>query len=124
MTYGFIGGLLFGAGVGGHALRFTMQPDPAVRSGAAPIAVPLDRTRAFIAGSAMLIYGLGAALCLFSSAVGLWIAILFPIVGVTAVLVTGHKLDAFQIVLGIFQAVAAVLSILTLLSTVLILGAR
>lgn len=109
MTYGFIGGLLFGAGVGGHALRFTMKP---------------DRARAFIAGSAMLIYGIGAALCLFSSPIGLWIAILFPIVGVTAVLVTGHKLDAFQIVLGIFQAVAAVLSILTLLSTVLILGAR
>jgi hypothetical protein len=101
MIYGLIAGLLFGSGVGGHALRILTTTDP---------------TRLFIAYAAMVIYFGGGVFCLMPNPIaGLVIAVLFPIVGVTAVIVTGHKVDKFQIVLGIPQVVAAVLSVVALL---------
>jgi hypothetical protein len=103
LSYEFIAGLLFGAGVGGHALRLVTLDS-------------LKGPRAFIAWSAMVIYGLGVALCLFEQAAGLYIAIVFPVVGVSAVLLTKNKVDAFQRVLGVFQLVALFASALRLLS--------
>jgi hypothetical protein len=103
LSYGFIAGLLFGAGVGGHALRLVTLDS-------------MKGPRAFIAWSAMAIYGLGALLCLLEQVVGLYIAIVFPVVGISAVLLTKNKVDAFQLVLGVFQLVALVASVLRLLS--------
>lgn len=106
MIYELIAGLLFGSGVGGHALRLvTLEP----------VDTKSTRARAFIAGAAMVIYAIGGALCLAHDPAGLLIAILFPVVGVTAVVATGHKVDAFQVVLGVPQVVAAVLSVAVLL---------
>jgi hypothetical protein len=118
MIYGFISGLLVGAGVGGHALRLvTLNPEEyVVLDGhlSNADARKAERTRRFIAWSAIVIYGVGSVLCAFQNVGGPIIAIVFPFVGVTAVLVTGHKLDMFQIVLGVFQALAAVLSVAVL----------
>ena len=115
MTYGIIAGLLWGAGVGGHALRLvTLNPEEyVVLDGHLPYtdALKAERARRFIAWSAIVVYGLGGLLCACQSPIGPAIAILFPLVGVTAVLVTGHKIDLFQVVLGIPQVVAALLSI-------------
>jgi hypothetical protein len=119
VIYGLIAGLLLGAGVDGHALRLvTLNPEEyVVLDGhlSDADARKAERTRRFIAWSAIVIYGLGAALCLQQSVWGLIIAIVFPAVGVAAVLVTGHKIDLFQAVLGVPQLLAAALSIAVVL---------
>ncbi len=118
--YGFIGGLLLGAGVGGHALRLvTLNPEEYV-SLDGPFGDDgrrTERARRFIAWSAIVVYGLGSVLCALHNVGGPIIAIVFPVVGVTAVLtVAKTKLDTFQIVLGVFQSLAAALSVAALLA--------
>jgi hypothetical protein len=106
--YLFVSGILLGAGVGGHALRLVnLYEDPKA----------LEKSRVFIAWSAVFIYGLGALLTFFGCPAGLYIAIVFPIVGITAVTITGYKIDTFQIVLGLFQILAAVVSVYILYVT-------
>jgi len=95
-------GILFGAGVGGHALRLvTIEGDFGVRS--------------LIALAACLLYGVASALTFFRKKLGLWVSVIGPAVGVSAVLLTRDaSVDAFQVVLGIFQAVATFLSMIVL----------
>jgi len=97
--WGVTCGLLFGAGVGGHALRL----------------VTLDGDfgpRFLVAGFACLLYAVAGSLAWAEKKSGLWISILGPVGGVTAVLLApGASIDTFQIVLGVPQAVATVLAI-------------
>lgn len=96
-------GLLLGAGVGGHALRLvTLEGDIGARH--------------LVAGFACLLYGTAAALTWAEKRSGLWISILGPVGGVTAVLLApGANIDTFQIVLGVPQALATLLAVWVLL---------
>jgi hypothetical protein len=103
----FVSGLLFGAGVGGHVLRLVeLSQDPA----------PFHekRGRYFVAISAIVLYSIASILTGLGYSAGLWIAIIGPLVGVSAVLILGGKVDRFQIALGVFQAVGAVVSAVAL----------
>jgi len=98
--WGLTSGLLLGAGVGGHALRL----------------VTLEFTdigpRHAVAGLACLLYAVAGGLTWAEKKAGLWISILGPLGGVTAVLLAPNSsIDTFQIVLGVPQAVAAALAI-------------
>lgn len=92
-TYAFLAGLLLGAGVGGHALRLTETPLPAARRD--------------IAVAAVVLYGVAAIGAATQNPAGPLIAVVGPAIGVSAVLLTGYKIDRFQAVLGVFQALAA-----------------
>lgn len=97
--WGVTCGLLLGAGVGGHALRLVT-----LEGGIGP--------RHLVAGFACLLYGTAGALTWAEKKSGLWVSILGPVGGVTAVLLApGASIDTFQIVLGIPQAVATLLAI-------------
>ena len=96
-AYGFLAGLLLGAGAGGHALRLTETP--------------LPKARRDIAVAAIVLYCLAAVGAALQSVVGPLIAIVGPVVGVSAVLLTGYKIDRFQAVLGVFQLLAALVSV-------------
>lgn len=98
--WGLVSGLLLGAGVGGHALRL----------------VTLDHTdigaRHAVAGFACLLYGVAGALSWAEKKLGLWVSILGPVGGVTAVLLAPNaQIDTFQIVLGVPQALATMLAV-------------
>jgi hypothetical protein len=100
--WGLVSGLLFGAGVAGHALRLVV-----LGAFGDPGAPPADGRHA-VAAVAIALYGLALALTLARRRAGLWIAVLGPFVGATAVLVLpSASIDAFQVVLGVPQFVAA-----------------
>ena len=103
-AYFFAAGLLLGAGVGGHALRLVVlsqdnEPDAQ------------QRGRYAVAIAGMVLYGFAALLASLQHPLGLVITIVGPGVGVGAVLVLGAKVDRFQVVLGVFQLAAAVVSL-------------
>lgn len=109
MFYMLLAGNLFGSGVGGHALRLTTLTTSGV-----PFAE--QKTRYFVAAGAILMYGLGANLALIQNPGALVIAIGGPILGLSTILLSGKKPDAFQVVLGLPQLVSAVYALIILSS--------
>jgi len=98
--WGFVAGLLAGAGVGGHALRLVILSWDEIGA------------RHAVAGFAVLLYGVAATLTFMRKRAGLWIAVLGPAGGVTAVtLAPRANIDAFQIVLGVPQVLAVALAV-------------
>ena len=98
--WGFVAGLLAGAGVFGHALRLVILGTGEIGA------------RHFVAGFAVLLYAVAAALAFTRHKAGLWVAILGPLGGITAVtLAPSAHVDTFQVVLGIPQFVALGLSV-------------
>ncbi|MCC6158355.1 MAG: hypothetical protein IT350_09915 [Deltaproteobacteria bacterium] len=98
--WGLTAGLLLGAGAAGHALRLVTLAG-----------TPLGARHA-VAGFAILLYTLAGVLALLRRREGLWIAILGPVGGVTAVtLAPNAHIDLFQIVLAIPQMAALALSV-------------
>ncbi len=98
-AWGLVAGLLLGAGAGGHALRLVTLVDQ-----------PLGARHA-VAGFAVALYALAGLLALARRREGLWIAILGPVGGVTAVtLAPNAHIDLFQIVLGVPQMAALALA--------------
>jgi hypothetical protein len=100
-AHGFISGLLFGAGVGGHALRLVML----VQDG---LPFQQQRGRYFVAISAIVFYSIAFILVALGWKSGLVLSIVGPLIGVSAVLLLKQKIDLFQIVLGVFQLVAVI----------------
>ncbi|TAL41404.1 MAG: hypothetical protein EPN91_10845 [Salinibacterium sp.] len=122
---GLVAGLLIGAGVGGHALRL-VTPGPVAATceglgcalGTRSIrgSSKAADARRFIATSAMVLYSIAAVLVLRGYASGYMVAVLGPLVGLSAVLIARRtdkdvQVDRFQVVLGLFQGIAAVASI-------------
>lgn len=108
--WGLTAGLLLGAGVGGHALRLVvLGTDFSNMSNIG--------SRHYVAGFAILLYLIAGLLTLFKSKIGLWIAILGPLGGITAVTLSPNAhIDLFQVVLGIPQFLAIGFSIYLLSS--------
>ena len=101
--YGFISGLLLGAGVGGHALRLVLLGSEDFTA------------RHFVALSAVFIYGVAAFLAFLKNKAGLYIAIFGPLSGITMVtLAKNAHIDTFQVVLGISQFIAMIFSVYVL----------
>jgi hypothetical protein len=104
LLQGILVGLLVGAGVFGHALRLVTldfhDPD--------------DRARIAVASFAIGLYAVAAGLVLAGGPVGPMIAVGGPILGITAVVLSGGRVDMFQIVLGVPQVLAAVVAIVLL----------
>ena len=99
-TWGLVSGLLIGAGVCGHALRL-------VTLGFADGFT----ARHAVAGFAVLLYAVAGALAGGRHRAGLWIAILGPVCGLTAVTLSPNaQVDAFQLTLGVPQMLALVLA--------------
>jgi hypothetical protein len=98
--WGLVTGLLVGAGVFGHALRLViLGTDEFVG-------------RHAVAGFAVLLYGVASAFAFFRHRAGLWIAVLGPVGGITAVTLSPNAhVDAFQIVLGVPQIMALALAL-------------
>lgn len=93
--WGFVAGLLLGAGVCGHALRLVVLEFNTIGP------------RHYVAGFAILLYLVAGILVLYKQKTGLWITILGPIGGITAVSLSPNAhIDLFQIVLGIPQFLA------------------
>lgn len=94
-----LGWWLLGVSVA-HALRFVFFNDPPARQ--------------FIAVAGTTIYLLGAVLAVMSKS--RWLsggtALVFPLVGISSVLITGASLDDWQIAVGVTQ-VAAMLYVIT-----------
>jgi hypothetical protein len=99
---GIVVGLLLGAGVCGHLLRL-------VTLGWPHVLVPAARFH--IAFFAIMIYGIATLLVLQGNVIGHLMTLCFPFVGLTAVMITKQKVDIFQIVLGIFQLLASLISL-------------
>jgi hypothetical protein len=98
--WGFVAGLLIGAGVFGHALRLVILESNEITP------------RHYVAGFAVLLYSVSGLLTYFRKKSGLYIAILGPVGGITAVsLAPNAQIDTFQIVLGIPQMLAVVMAI-------------
>jgi hypothetical protein len=98
--WGFITGMMFGAGVFGHALRLVTL-----------IGEPWGE-RNFVGIAGMVLYGAASILTWYKMKIGLWIAVIGPLIGLSFV-AFGHKthVDTFQIVLGIPQFLAIAVSI-------------
>jgi hypothetical protein len=103
---GTILGLLLGAGVGGHALRIVTLD----------LTDPRSKSRKYIAVGAMVLYAIAAVQVFFHYTSGSFLTIFGPVVGVTAVIGSGTKVDLFQLVLGVFQILAAVAAIALLVN--------
>ena len=98
--WGFISGILIGAGCFGHALRLVILGMDALTP------------RHYVAGFAVLLYLIAGLLVYFRKKIGLYITILGPIGGITAVTLSPNAhIDTFQIVLGIPQMLAVILSV-------------
>lgn len=100
MTTALVGGLLIGIGWL-HGLRVIASPeDPPARQ--------------FIARAAFLLYCAAGVCCLLPLAgaqiLGLCVAIFGPILGFTAVIVTGNRPDNIQVFVGWLQALTLVLA--------------
>lgn len=106
LIWGLIAGLLIGAGVFGHALRLQT------------LGFEEWTGRHTVAGAAIVMYLISAILVYFKKRLGLWIAIIGPLMGITAVTVSPNaSIDGFQLVLGLPQFLAIFLSIYLLLTT-------
>ena len=93
--WGFTAGLLLAAGVFGHALRLVI------------LGMDNIGPRHYVAGFAVLLYLVTAILVFAKNKIGLWITILGPLGGITAVSLSPNaQIDLFQIVLGIPQFLA------------------
>lgn len=102
--WGFVAGLLIGAGLFGHALRLVI------------LGTEIITPRHYVAGFAVLLYLIAGLLVYFRKKSGLYIAILGPVGGITAVSLSPNAhIDTFQVVLGIPQMLAAVLSVYILI---------
>jgi hypothetical protein len=98
--WGFIAGLLLGAGAGGHALRLVV------------LGMDTLTTRHYVAGFAVILYLVAGLLVCLRRKAGLYIAILGPLGGITAVTLSPQaQIDTFQVVLGIPQFLAIGLSV-------------
>lgn len=105
LIWGLITGLLIGAGVFGHALRLQVLGFDAAWTG-----------RHTVATSAVILYLVSGILTYFKKPLGLWIAIIGPLMGITAVTISPNaSIDGFQLVLGIPQFLAIFLSIYLLI---------
>lgn len=104
LIWGIIVGLLIGAGVFGHALRLqTLGFDEWTG-------------RHVVAGAGVLLYLISGILVYFRKPLGLWIAIIGPLTGIIAVVLSPNAhIDSFQLILGIPQFLAIFLSIYVLL---------
>ena len=97
--WGFVAGLLLGAGVAGHALRLVVL---------GPEGAP---ARLAVAALGVILYAVATALVWQRNKLGLWIAVLGPLGGITAVTLSpSAQIDLFQVTLGIPQMVALVCS--------------
>lgn len=92
---GVVFGMLLGAGVTGHVLR---------------VITAEDEQRRLIGGAGALLYGLAAVLVACGAIAGYVVAIVGPMVGLTAVLLSKERVDTFQLVLGVAQVVTALIS--------------
>ena len=102
--WGIIAGLLIGAGVFGHALRLEVLGFEAWTG------------RHTVASAGVALYLVAGILVYFKKKLGLWIAIVGPLIGITAVTISPNaSIDTFQLVLGIPQFLAIFLSIYLLL---------
>ena len=102
--WGLIAGLLIGAGLFGHALRLVI------------LGMDSISPRHYVAGFAVLLYLIAGLLVYCRKKIGLFIAILGPVGGITTVALSRNAhIDTFQIVLGIPQMLALVLSVYILL---------
>ena len=93
--WGFTAGLLLAAGVFGHALRL--------------VVLIMERVgpRHYVACFAIILYLITAILVFFKNKIGLWLTILGPLGGITAVSLSPNAhIDLFQIVLDIPQFLA------------------
>ncbi len=98
--WGIVTGLLIGAGIFGHALRLVI------------LGADKFTPRHAVAGFALLLYGAAAILTYFEKRAGLWIAVLGPLGGITAItLARNAHIDLFQVVLGVPQMMALALSV-------------
>lgn len=98
--WGLVAGLLLGAGVFGHALRWVVLGFAQVGS------------RHYVAGAAICLYLVAAILVFLKNKIGLFLATIGPLMGVTAVaLAPNAQIDTFQLVLGIPQFLAIALSV-------------
>lgn len=98
--WGLIAGILLGAGVGGHALRLQV------------LGLDAWMGRHTVAAGRVLLYIIATLLVWNKNKLGLWIAIIGPLVGISAVLISPNaSIDGFQAVLGIPQFIALGLSI-------------
>lgn len=103
--YGEITGLLIGAGVGGHALRVVVLSQD-------PIPNEKQKGRYALAICAMVFYSISAFLVHQEYMFGLIMSVIGPFLGLTTVLVfLKDKVDLFQRVLGVFQALPVLLAI-------------
>ena len=106
---GFVAGVLFAGGVGGHFLRLVMIREYPSDD---------DKGRKFVAWSAVALYTCATLLVLL----GIWtqttrilqsgyfVAIVGPMIGLSAVVLLRKKVDLFQKMLGLFQIAALVLA--------------
>ncbi len=93
--WGLVTGLLIGAGIFGHALRLVILGTDKISA------------RHTVAAFAVLLYGVASALAFHRRRTGLWIAVLGPLGGITAItLAPNAHIDTFQIVLGVPQFLA------------------
>jgi peptidoglycan/LPS O-acetylase OafA/YrhL len=80
-----------------HAARFGLFDDPKVRR--------------FVAGAGVVIYAVAAGGALLAPELAYWIAVVFPSLGVATVLLSGQKVDDWQLAVGFTQAGALVYSL-------------
>jgi len=98
--WGFIAGILIGAGVGGHALRLQI------------LGFETWTGRHTVAAAAVFLYLVAGILVYLKKPLGLWITILGPLIGITAVTLSPNaQIDGFQMVLGVPQFLALGLSV-------------
>ena len=103
--WGLVTGLLVGAGIFGHALRLVI------------LGVDKFTPRHAVAGFAIVLYGVASTLAFFRQKSGLWIAVLGPLGGITAITFAPNAhIDTFQVVLGVPQCLALGLSLYLLRS--------
>lgn len=104
--WGIVTGLLLGAGAFGHALRIVVLDNSAYSD------------RHTVAIAAVVIYLTASILTFFKNKIGLYIAIIGPLMGITAVTLSPKaQIDLFQMVLGIPQFLAIFLSIVLLVKS-------
>lgn len=84
-----------------HGARFFVLDDPL--------------NRQVVAAGGIAIYALVAILVALGMRLGYWLAVAFPVVGLTLVLATGGRVDNWQLAVGITQFSAVVYAVFVLL---------
>jgi hypothetical protein len=103
--WGLVTGLLLGAGVFGHALRIVILDNSSFTD------------RHTVAIAAVVMYSIASILTFFKHKAGLYIAIIGPLMGITAVTFSPKaQIDLFQLVLGVPQFLAIFLSVYLLIN--------